>query len=174
MAGYRRERLDPGPEIQAEKGRRQMHVAEIEGAADERMIDRANLFGEARGGRGVLGPIEHPERAPVPLAQATLPHHAPAAPGRARRDLETTTMRQLHRDGRGAISSELYRTCGVGGAETGVVFGTLLPASVCARRRSSRHPISSSCRSPELLIGGAHWNQPGSAAFHQSKGSVAP
>ena len=62
VAGDRRECLDLRPEIQAEKGRMQVDVAEIEGAADEGMVDRADLLGQAGCGRGVLAAIEHPKR----------------------------------------------------------------------------------------------------------------
>ena len=71
MAGDRRERLDLIEEIETEEGRIEIDVTEVEGAADERMRDGADLFGEARGGRGVLEAIEHPQRFdPEPDAMA--------------------------------------------------------------------------------------------------------
>ena len=58
-------------------------MAEVERAADEGMVDRADLLGQARRGRGVLGAVEHPERLDGQLhavAGADVAHRAQRVP----------------------------------------------------------------------------------------------
>jgi hypothetical protein len=83
VAGDRRERRHLLEEIETAEGRIEIDVAEIQGAADEGVIDGADLIGEARRGRGVLRPVECPNGLDGQLhamAGADVPHGAQRVP----------------------------------------------------------------------------------------------